>query len=52
MYYGGEFRNKSSSLNQGEDEGVADGISENPRDFQKGGFPQLCEQGDSICRIK
>ena len=52
MYYGGEFRNKSSSLNQGEDEGVADGISDNPRDFQKGGFPQLCEQGDNIGRIK
>ena len=41
----------SSSLNQGEDEGVADGINENPRDFHKGGFPQLCEQGDNISEI-
>ena len=22
------------------------------RDFQKDGFPQLCEQGDNICQIK
>ena len=33
-------------------EGVADGVSANPRDFQKGGFPQLCEQGDNNCQIK
>ena len=23
-----------------------------PRDFQKDGFPQSCEQGDNICQIK
>ena len=30
-----EFRNKSSSLNQGEDEEVADGLSDNPLTFPK-----------------
>ena len=30
-----EFRNKSSSLNQGEDEGVADGLSDNSSRFPK-----------------
>ena len=39
-------------LNQREVDGVDDGVSDNPRDFQKGGFPQLCEQGDNICLIK
>ena len=38
MNYGSEFRNKSSSLNQGEDEGVADGLSDNHRDFQRMDF--------------
>ena len=35
-------------LNQREVDGVDDGVSDNPRDFQKGGLPQLCEHGDSI----
>ena len=52
MNYGSEFRNKSSSLIQGEDEEVADGSTTIPPDFQKGGFPQSCEQGDNICQIK
>ena len=39
MNYGSEFRNKSSSLNQGEDEGwLMDSVTI-PRDFQKDGFP-------------
>ena len=29
LNHGSEFWNKSSSLNQGEDEGVADGLSDN-----------------------
>ena len=45
-----EFRNKSSSLNQGEDEEVADELSDNSLRFPKYGFPQLCEQGDNIVR--
>ena len=45
MNYESEFWNKSSSLNQGEDEEVADGLSDNPSKFPKDGFPQLREQG-------
>ena len=53
MNYGSEFEDKdSSSLNQGEDERVADGISDNLSRLTKDGFPQLCEQGDNICQIK
>ena len=52
MNYGSEFRNKSSSVNQREDEEVADGISGNSSRLTKDGFPQLCEQGDNICQIK
>ena len=53
MNYGSEFEDKdSSSLNQGEDERVADGISGNLSRLTKDGFPQLCEQGDNICQIK
>ena len=52
MNYESKFRNKSSSLNQGEDEEVADGLSDNSSRFPKDGFPQLCEQGDNICQIK
>ena len=52
MNYGSEFRNKSSSVNQGEDEGVAAGLSENSSRFPKDGFPQLWEQGDNIRQIK
>ena len=44
--------NKSSSLTQGEDKGVADELSENSSKFPKDGLPQLCEQGDNICQIK
>ena len=52
MNYGSEFRNKSSSVNQGEDEEVADRLSNKSSRFPKDGFPQLCEQGDNICQIK
>ena len=52
MNYGSEFRNKSSSVNQREDEEVSDGISGNSSRLTKDGFPQLCEQGDNICQIK
>ena len=48
MNYGSEFREKSSSLNQGEDEEVADELSDYSPRFPKDGFPQLCEQGDNI----
>ena len=50
--YGNKFRVMSSSLNQGEDAEVADELSEIHWDFPKDGFPQLGEQGDSICQIK
>ena len=49
---GGSFNTRVYHLNQREDDGVGDGVSDNPWDFQKGGFPQLCEQGDSIGQIK
>ena len=39
IYYGSEFRNKSSSLNQGEEEEVDDELSDNPPRFSKDGFP-------------
>ena len=52
MNYGSEFLNKSSSLNQGEGEEVADGLNENSFTLPKDGFPQLCEQRDNICQIK
>ena len=52
MNYGSEFRNKSSSLNQGENEEVADELCDNSLRFSKDLFPQLCEQGDNICQIK
>ena len=52
MNYGSEFQNKSSSVNQGEDEEVADDLKYNSSRFPKDGFPQLCEQGDNICRIE
>ena len=48
MNYESKFRNKSSSLNQGEDEEVADGLGDNSSRFPKDGSPQLCEQGDNI----
>ena len=41
MNYGSEFQNKSSSLRQGEDEEVADELSDNSSRFSKDGFPQL-----------
>ena len=50
MNYGSKFRNKSSSVNQGEDDEVADGLNDKSSRFP--GFPQLCEQGDNICQIK
>ena len=52
MNYGSEFRNKSSSLNQGEDEGVADELNDNSSRFPKDGFPQLCEQRGNISQIR
>ena len=48
MNYGSEFRIMSSSLNQGEDEEVADELNDNSMRFSKDGFPQ---QGDSIGQI-
>ena len=42
----------SSLLNQGENEEVADELSDNSMRFPKDGFPQLCEQGDNFCQIK
>ena len=51
MNYGSKFRNKSSSLNQGENEEVADELSDISMRFPKDGFPQLCEQGDNISQI-
>ena len=41
--------NKGSSLSQGEDGEVVDGLSDKSLRFPKDGFPQLCEQGDNIC---
>ena len=52
MNYGSEFRSKSSSVNQGEDEEVADGHINNSSRISKDRFPQLCEQGDNISHIK
>ena len=52
MNYGSKFRIMSSLLNQGENEEVADELSDNSSRFPKDGFPQLCEQGDSFCQIK
>ena len=52
MNYGSKFRTMGSSLNQGEDEEVADELNENSLRFPKDGCPQLCEQGDSICQIR
>ena len=31
---------------------MANGLSDNPRDFQQDGSPQLCEQGENIYQIK
>ena len=42
----------SSSLNQGEDEGVADELSDNPSRVPKDVFQKLGEQGDNNCQIK
>ena len=44
--------NKSSSLTQGEDDEVADGLNGNSPRFPKDGFPSLSEQGDNIGQIK
>ena len=52
MYNGSEFRKKSSTINQGEGEELADGLSDNSSRLTKDGFPQLGEQGDNICQIK
>ena len=52
MNHGSEYQNKSASLSQGEEEEVADGLSDNSSRFPEDGFPQLCEQGDSFCQIK
>ena len=52
LNYGSKFRNKSSSSNQGEDEGVADELNRNSSRFPKDGFPQSCEQRDNNCQIK
>jgi hypothetical protein len=52
MNYGSKFRIISSSFNQGEDEEVADELSNNESRFPKDGFPPVFEQGDKICQIK
>ena len=52
MNYGSEFRDKSSSLNQGENGEVADELSDNSLRFLKDGFPPVFEQGDNICHMK
>ena len=52
LYNGSESRNKSSSLNQGEEEEVADELSDNSPRFSIDGFAQLCEEGDINCHIK
>ena len=52
MIYVSELWNKSSSVNQGEDEEVADRLSNKSLRFPKDWFPQLCEQGNIICQIK
>ena len=39
-------------IKQGEDEKVADELSDNSLRFPKDGSPQLGEQGDNICQIK
>ena len=49
MNYESEFRNMSSSVNQGEDDEVVDGLSNKSSRFPKDGFPQFCKQGDNIC---
>ena len=50
MNYGSEFRNNSSSLNQGGDEGVADGLSDNSSRFQKMGFDNYVNKGITFVR--
>ena len=52
MNYVSAFRYKSSLVNHGENEEVADDLSDNSLGFPKDVFPQLCEQGDNICQIK
>ena len=52
MNYGSEFQNKSSSLNKGEVRRWLIDSATIHCDFQKNGFPQLCEQGDNIRQIK
>ena len=52
MNDGSKFRNQSSALNQGEDEEVADELSDNSLRFPKVGSPQVGERGDNICQIK
>ena len=52
MNYGSKFQIMGSSLNQGEDEEVADELSDNESRFPKDGFPPVFEQGDDICQIK
>ena len=42
---------RDSSLNEGEGEVVADEFSDSSLRFPKDGFPQLGEQGDTICQI-
>ena len=42
MNYGSEFRNKSSTLNQGEDDELVDGLGDYSLRLTKDGSPQLC----------
>ena len=43
---------RDSSLSQGEDEEVADGLSDNTSRYPKRWISTVIEQGDKICRIK
>ena len=48
MYNGSESRNKSSSLNQGEEEEVADELSDNSPRFSKDDFHNYVKKEISI----
>ena len=52
MNYGSEFQNKSSPLNHGEEEEVADELSDNSPRFPKRWISTIMWQGDNICQIK
>ena len=51
MNYGSKFRNKSSALTKEKMRMWLMDSATIYREFQKDGFPQLCDQGDNICQI-